>query len=64
MLVIMGHVNFAAPPEVKREAYERMAQEAVAGRLRVDTDPLPLERVQEAWARLQAGSHRKVVLVP
>ena len=64
MLVIMGHTNFAAPPEVKREAYERMAREAVAGRLRVDTYPLPLERVQEAWARLQAGWHRKVVLVP
>ncbi len=64
MLVIMGHTNFAAPPEVKREAYERMAREAVAGRLRVDTYPLALERVQEAWARLQAGWHRKVVLVP
>ncbi|HTZ64163.1 MAG TPA: zinc-binding alcohol dehydrogenase family protein [Solirubrobacteraceae bacterium] len=64
MLVIMGHTNFAAPPEVKREAYERMAAEAVAGRLRVETEPLALERVGEAWARLAAGSHRKIVLVP
>jgi hypothetical protein len=60
----MGHTNFAAPPEVKREAYEHMAAEAVAGRLSVETEPLALERVQEAWARLAAGSHRKLVLVP
>ncbi len=64
MLVIMGHTNFGAPPAVKREAYARMAAEAVAGRLRVDVDPLSLERVGEAWARLAAGSHRKIVLVP
>ena len=41
-----------------------MAREAVAGRLRVGTDPLPLERVEETWQRLQAESHRKIVLVP
>lgn len=64
MLVVMGHTNFAAPPEVKREAYERMAQAAAAGKIRVETDPLPLEQVQDAWARLEAGSHRKIVLVP
>jgi NADPH:quinone reductase-like Zn-dependent oxidoreductase len=64
MLVIMGHANFAAPPEVKREAYERMAAEAVAGRLRVETEPLALELVGEAWARLAAGSHRKIEAGP
>jgi NADPH:quinone reductase-like Zn-dependent oxidoreductase len=64
LLAVMGHTNFLTPPGVKREAYEQMAREAVAGRLRVDTDPLALERVQDAWQRLQAGSHRKLVLVP
>jgi NADPH:quinone reductase-like Zn-dependent oxidoreductase len=64
LLVVMGHTNFLTPPEIKRQAYERMAQEATSGRLRVDTDPLALERVQEAWQRLLAGSHRKIVLVP
>ncbi|MGA2320490.1 MAG: zinc-binding dehydrogenase [Solirubrobacteraceae bacterium] len=64
MLVIMGHTNFAAPPEVKREAYRRMAEAAARGQLRVEVDPLPLEQVREAWRRLKAGSHRKIVLVP
>jgi NADPH:quinone reductase-like Zn-dependent oxidoreductase len=64
MLVVMGHTNFAAPPEVKREAYERMAEAAVRGEIVVDVDRIPLEQVAEAWERLQAGSHRKLVLVP
>jgi NADPH:quinone reductase-like Zn-dependent oxidoreductase len=64
MLVLMGHTNFAASPEVKREAYARMAAAAAAGEIRVDVDPLGLDEVGEAWRRLQAGSHRKIVLVP
>jgi NADPH:quinone reductase-like Zn-dependent oxidoreductase len=64
MLVLMGHTNFAAPPEVKREAYRRLAEAAAGGELRVDTDPLALEQVATAWERLAAGSHRKIVLVP
>lgn len=64
MLVIMGHTNFAVPPEVKRDAYLRLADAAADGGLTVDVDPLPLERVQEAWQRLAAGSHSKIVLVP
>jgi NADPH:quinone reductase-like Zn-dependent oxidoreductase len=64
MLVLMGHTNFAAPPEVKGEAYRRLAEAAAAGEIRVGVDPLPLEQVGEAWRRLEAGSHRKIVLVP
>jgi NADPH:quinone reductase-like Zn-dependent oxidoreductase len=64
LLVIMGHTNFAAPPEVKGAAYERMAQAAAAGELRVDVEELGLEQVGEAWRRLAAGSHGKLVLVP
>jgi NADPH:quinone reductase-like Zn-dependent oxidoreductase len=64
MLVLMGHTNFAAPPEVKREAYRQLAAAAAGGKLQVDTDPLPLEQVATAWERLAAGSHRKIVLVP
>jgi NADPH:quinone reductase-like Zn-dependent oxidoreductase len=64
MLVVMGHTNFAAPPEVKREAYEAMAEAVVRGEIAVDVDRIPLEQVAEAWERLGAGSHRKLVLVP
>jgi NADPH:quinone reductase-like Zn-dependent oxidoreductase len=64
MLVLMGHTNFAAPPEVKREAYTRMAEAAARGELEVEIDALGLDQVGEAWRRLAAGSHRKIVLVP
>ncbi len=64
MLVLMGHTNFAAPPEVKREAYARLSEAAAGGGIVVDVDPLGLEQVGEAWRRLAAGSHRKIVLVP
>jgi len=64
MLVLMGHTNFAAPPQVKREAYRRLSEAAAAGDVVVATDPIGLEQVAEAWERLTAGSHSKIVLVP
>jgi NADPH:quinone reductase-like Zn-dependent oxidoreductase len=64
LLVIMGHSNFAAPPEVKRDAYASLSALAAAGELRIETERIELERVHDAWERLQAGSHRKIVLVP
>ena len=64
MLVLMGHTNFAAPPQVKGEAYARLAHAAASGQIVVDVDALGLEQVQKAWRRLGAGAHRKLVLVP
>jgi NADPH2:quinone reductase len=64
MLVIMGHTNFAAPPRVKREAYMRMADAAAQGQLAVQVDAMALEQVAQAWDRLAAGTHSKIVLVP
>lgn len=64
MLVLMGHTNFAAPPEVKREAYGKLAEAAGGGEIVVEVERIPLEQVGEAWERLAAGSHRKLVLVP
>lgn len=64
MLVILGLALAATPPDIKREAYRRLSEAAAAGELTVETDPMPLERVAEAWERLAAGSHRKILLVP
>lgn len=64
MLVIMGHTNFAAPPQVKREAYASLSALAASGELKIETERIELERVGEAWERLAAGSHRKIVLIP
>ncbi len=64
MLNILGHTNFAAPAEVKREAYARLVQAIVGGKIEVEVAPMKLEEVAAAWERLAAGSHRKIVLVP
>jgi NADPH:quinone reductase-like Zn-dependent oxidoreductase len=64
VLAIIGLTNFAAPPEVRAEAYRAMAQAAARGELRIEVSKIPLEQVQEAWGQLQASAHRKIVLVP
>ena len=64
MLSIMGHSNFAVPLDVRRGAYLRMADAGLRGELTVDVERMPLEMVDEAWARLAASSHRKIVLTP
>ncbi len=56
--------NFAAPPELRRDAYARLAEAAADGGLSVEVDALALEQVGEAWERLARGSHAKIVLVP
>ncbi len=62
---IRGHTNFLAPEEVKVGAYRTMVEHAVAGRLAVEVERLPLEQVATAWEKLRAGVHgRKLVLVP
>ena len=64
LLEILGHSNHAAPLEIKREAYARMAELAGGGALTVDVEKLALEQVQEAWRRVQDGAHRKIVVEP
>jgi NADPH:quinone reductase-like Zn-dependent oxidoreductase len=64
MLAILGHTNFAVPVEVKRAAYTRMAEHALAGELTVDLERVPLDEAPEAWERQRGGPHRKLVIVP
>lgn len=62
LLTITGHTNFAAPLQIKQDAYRRMLEAAVGGHIDVEVVALPLERVQEAWERVERGSHSKVVV--
>ena len=64
MLSILGHTNQAAPPDVIADAYRRMVEHAAAGRLTVDHETVPLERVADAWERQEAFPRRKLVLEP
>lgn len=64
MLAILGHANASAPPEVRRAAYRRMLDHALAGELTVDLETLPLDEVAQAWRRQAESPNRKLVLVP
>lgn len=63
-LAILGHSNHSAPHGVVASAYRRMCELAAGGRLTVDHEVLPLERVTEAWERQAEHPHRKLVLRP
>lgn len=64
ILAILGHTNFAAPDELRRDAYLRMVGHAAAGELTIDRETVPLADVAAAWERQAGSPHRKLVLVP
>jgi NADPH2:quinone reductase len=57
---IVGHTNFRASRERKREAFTAMCAHALAGELTVETEGVPLREVSEAWRR--ESPHRKLVI--
>jgi NADPH2:quinone reductase len=59
---IIGHTNFHAPREVKREAYAAMARHAAAGELTVPVEERPLDQVGAAWEEQAASPHHKLVV--
>lgn len=61
-LRIEGYTNFAVPAEEQREAYLELVEEAAAGRVQVDLEQHPLERVADAWTRLGTGAKIVVTL--
>ena len=64
MLEILGLSHFATPDAAKASAYGELLGHAAAGRLVVDVEQRPLDRVAALW-RVQARSpNRKLVLVP
>lgn len=63
-LEILGHLNALVPAGVRRDAYRTLAEHAVAGRIEVEVERIPLGAVADAWERVQRSAHRKLVLVP
>jgi NADPH2:quinone reductase len=57
---IIGHTNFKASRELKREAFTAMCEHARAGELTVEVEGVPLREIGEAWGRKSA--HRKLVI--
>jgi NADPH2:quinone reductase len=64
LLSIMGHTNFRAPEDVKRDAYQRMIRHGAHGELAVDVERVPIDGVPDAWERQQHSPHHKLVIAP
>ena len=59
---IIGHSNLTTPHETKARAYRELLEHVLAGRIRVDLDVFPLDRVADAWREQAASPHRKIVV--
>jgi NADPH:quinone reductase len=63
-LSILGHTNFAIPPDDLVEHYQRLVGHALAGEIRLDVERVPLADVADAWRRQAEGAGTKLVVVP
>jgi len=63
-LELLGYLNFLVPADVRRDAYRALVEHAVAGRIDLEVERMPLAQVADAWERVQGSAHRKLVLVP
>ena len=63
-LSILGHTNFAVPPDELADHYRRLVEHAVAGDIVLDVERVPLDSVADAWRRQAAGAGTKLVVVP
>jgi NADPH2:quinone reductase len=61
---ILFHGASSVPDEVRRLAYETMADHLVAGELVVDVERIPLDDLADAWRRQREFPHKKLALVP
>jgi NADPH:quinone reductase len=61
-LDILGHSNFALSHDAIQAAYAELTSEVAAGRISIDLERYPLERVAEAWDRQLSGQAAKVVI--
>ncbi len=60
---ILGHSLFDIPAEAAATGYRQLCEHAREGRIAVDTETFPLDRVGEAWARQASGSPGAKIVV-
>jgi NADPH2:quinone reductase len=61
-LTIQGHSNFALDKEDRDRAYLELLEHVSAGRIVVDVERYPLDRVADAWERQGSGPGKKIVV--
>jgi NADPH:quinone reductase-like Zn-dependent oxidoreductase len=57
-----GTGNAPASPEIWLEAVRQLMSNVATGKLRIDTERVPLREVEDAWQRDQHG--RRTVIIP
>jgi NADPH2:quinone reductase len=62
-LEVMGSGGGSVPPAAIFETFPRLWEAAANGQLRIDTKPVPLPDVGQAWQRNNLGG-RRLVLIP
>jgi NADPH2:quinone reductase len=60
-LSILGYSNFRLTPEQRIAAYGDLVAHVAAGRIQVDVETFPLDRVSDAWRAQQEGVKAVVV---
>jgi NADPH2:quinone reductase len=61
-LELLGYSNFAVPRDVLDREYRRLVEAAVAAKIIVDVERVPLEQVADAWRRQTEGAGKKLVV--
>jgi NADPH2:quinone reductase len=61
-LEVLGYSNFALSHEAFEAGYTELLEEVASGRVEIDVETFPLERVAEAWQRQASGRAPKVVV--
>ena len=64
LMTIIGHGQFATPPEARRSAYAQLTGHAIDGKYTVDLERTRLEDISATWERLKTGAPRKLVVTP
>ena len=55
-LSILGHSNFALTADERRRAYEELTAQVAAGRIRLEVETFPLDRIADAWEAQGRGA--------
>jgi NADPH2:quinone reductase len=60
----VGHGNNVMPPDVLRQGYQEITQQAADGRIRVETTRYSLDEAEKAWEAQAHGPHVKIAIQP
>jgi hypothetical protein len=60
---VLGYSNFTVPHAALAQGYRELLGHAAKGRITVQVEAFPLDRVGEAWTRQQEGPDAKLVVV-